>query len=75
MCRGKNNHKYCVTIKVPGQELEYSHKTYSTAAKHTAKLNGKKQPRLSRWYNLPLARISGIRLNGKVMIKRSCKRG
>lgn len=71
MCRGANNHKYCVMVKATGVELEYSHRKYLTAAKHLVQLGTRKQPRLSRWYNAPFspAAFDGV----KVMIKRTCK--
>jgi hypothetical protein len=74
MCRGPNNHKYCVMVRAYGvsSELSYSYRTYKAAVRHTRTLNDKKQPRLSRWYNAPRSAATSY---AKVMIKRSCKNG
>lgn len=66
MCRG--SHKYCVTVKASGaygmRPMSFDHRSYLAAAKHTKRLNGKKQPRLSRWYNAGKS--------AKVIIRREC---
>lgn len=62
MCRGTNRHRYTVTVKMGAPRgiapLAYTYHTYKGAVNHTRRLNPKKQPRLSRWYNAgPSAKV------------------
>lgn len=72
MCRGTNKHSYCVMVKAVGAQISYPYRTYKAAVRHTRRLNDKKQPRLSCWYNAPRSAATSY---AKVMIKRSCKNG
>lgn len=67
MCRGR--HEYTVTVKATGVLIEYEHRSYKAAAMHTKRLNGKKQPRLSRWYSAPAHPSTSY---AKVIIRRAC---